>query len=335
MSAQTFPTVPIDPNDPHLTQEVDEGYRRRRSQRIFELDANLATKAKEHDDCGRMSESLGCNRHDTVRILEEDIRTCKQRWSLCCGPRIAAKRMRDHERIIETIATMSPPCDYPERIALITITMPMPRDRAAIEDFKQRMWKITNKLCRDAAHRSDDDFNLGYYAKPCIKGFDGGRLVVQIPYWGPYISPEKFRGAYAKLGDGVDTQVLIRPNSHAAEVFREAFGFLVPQDPIEQAELEVLFTGMDLMTTYEFGLTDLGLHGWDDDLVPTTKEEAHGTPVEGTKTPHSIENCDECEIRMLPTCPDCGEQANVRSGLHRAHALPAEVHLAGWRPMFG
>lgn len=332
MSTQQAPTfVPIDPNDPRL-HTPDEGYRRLRSQRIFELDANLASKSKEHDDCGKTAESLGCNRHDITRIIEEKPRTCKQRFSRCCGPRITANRMEKNERIIQTIMTMTPPCDWPERIKLITVTIPMARDRDAIKDFIHRLWKATKRLCEDAVHNRD---NGSYYAKPCTKGFDGSRLVTQIPFWASYISPERIRAAFAKLGEDVGVTVYERHNDYAEEIFREAFEIIVPLDPIEQAELEVLFNKVDLMTTYEYGLDELGLDAWESvgevDLIPSNTKE----PVEGINAPHDPLDCDTCHTSLLPSCPDCGKEANVRSGLHRLHAPAVEVHRSGWRKLFG
>jgi hypothetical protein len=320
MSTQSHTVVPIDPNDPRLHTPEDEGYRRKRSQHIFELDANLASKSKEHDDCGKMAESIGCSGHTPPRILGEITRSCKQRFSLCCGPRITLQRLAKHEDVIYTITDGVGDDDdsvaYPDRIRLITVTKQIARRGEDIAAITHLFWKITRSLISEAGPKP----YAPYFIKPCTNGFDGTRIVFSLFWWGPFVSPERFKSAYTALGIGTDVSVMTRPNEHAEELFKQAFEILVPHDPIEQAGLEVAFHKVDMITTYQRNMPNLRVS------VPSKE----GEPVEGIESDEHPLNCDDCTVSNVPVCPECGKHADLKSRLHRAHAPAEEVHAAGW-----
>lgn len=318
--SQQAQSVQIDPNDPRLHTLEYEGYHRKRSKILFELDANLASKAKEHDDCGKMAESLGCSRHDSPVIVKEKARTCKQRFTNCCSRRITDKRMEKIDWLLEMIYHAQGDSTLPQKIALITIDQPLPRTREMVELAQSAIFNLSDKLRKPIAKTL-------HYVRPCIKGFADGRLISQVVYWGQDPIPERIKAHYGQLGFGTEVRVRVRDLSHAEDMFREAFTFLVPMDSREQAELEVLFNRIDMTTAYQH---DVFLRHSTELLIPSTEKQS----LEGTTADHDPMSCDGCEVDYDPLCPVCNEPADLVSGLHLLHAPPEVVQAAGWRRMY-
>jgi hypothetical protein len=213
---------PYQPNSPRSRYLYERGYE---------------TKAKAYDCCGSYSREWRCSEHDEDLAVETY--TCHQRFCSYCASRIADTRLRKSESQIRRIKQMG--AGVAQTFSLIQVRANCEAEPGALNRFWKTIFEPLKKLAKK--HKGP------HFLQGHMPGYDAGKLVWRAIYWGGDVSPEVLKSAIQAVIPDSEVSVLVRDNDQMHQVFARLYATLIPNDPIEQAKLEIAFDGVDQLRT--------------------------------------------------------------------------------------
>lgn len=312
-----------------------------RSLRSQLLNDRLPQQAYDFDHCGKTAKTYGCTRHgDKPEPVKRIPQTCKQRFTKCCEPRVHHQRMEKHDNVIDMMMTLRPgdwDDQLPTQISAISVRKPM---RLPNGEYDMEKALIVGQKMKEALRRliavheiagekdgteSDDTLPTQYFIKIYLQGFIGDDAIYKGVYWGPHEAPARIRWALlAQVKPDAVIEVTTEPNRSAERLFSEMFHTIVPDDEAEQAKLEIVYHGKDLVF-YSQRIDDEILNDYGS--FPSIDSE-------GNEEHEHHQNCDRCHSELIPTCQKCGKQADVISEIHPMDATPEEIANGKWEKIF-
>lgn len=252
-----------------------------RSRYLYER--GFEPKAKAYDCCGSFAREWYCSKHNKILAVERY--TCHQRYCARCGQHIARVRLDNSEKAIRQMRLLS--AGHARTLCFITVTTHC----EARAEMLNRFWKtVFGPLKKVVRKRAGPYFLQGH-----LCGYDDkGKLVWRAISWSGEGRAEVFKSTLKAAIPDAEVKVVVRDISQMHQLFARLFVPLIPRDAIEQARLEIAFTGVDQLRTSQ------ALKRFFPKDSSNERGETLGSNVAHHDSPAHAKRCPECG--KLPDC---------------------------------